>query len=130
MLTLHSKLPLLFLATCALATPGCYVELGTDGETSVAEPPADSDPAPAPAPGCEIAECQSYCDFGGACAFEEGAANECVNDCLDRCDDGWSDEGDAAIIECVSTSFPDSWCESGLLESCCHELDGISDFCL
>ncbi len=123
---------LLFAAVSAAAASlsGCYVEVGTDGDETAEDLGGELDQAePEPSYACDIQECESFCYGGGKCSYDEGEEQHCVNDCLDACDDGWADDGDDAIMSCMAEHIGDVWCDAGLLDKCCSELDGWSDFC-
>lgn len=81
------------------------------------------------APSCDVAACDTFCSMGGDCNYDAVDAADCVTDCLDACDDGFADDGDAGIMACMQENLGDAWCDNGLLDACCAELDGWSDFC-
>lgn len=123
-------LVLTLVATSSLT--GCYLEVGTGGggdETEETESEEGTEEEVETDVGCDIYACENFCNYGGSCGYEEGTEGQCVTDCLESCDDGFSDEVDAAVMDCVDAEIADPWCTAGVLDKCCTQIDGFSDLC-
>lgn len=116
------------VAGAAFGLGGCYVEVGTDGEDEETEEVEAVD-APEEESTCDVSACDTFCNLGGDCNYDAVDAANCVTDCLDACDDGFSDEEDAVVMDCMTEQLGDVWCETGLLDKCCAEVDAWSDLC-
>lgn len=119
-----------FLAASSLT--GCYLQVGTGGgadESEETDTDAEETQGEPVDLGCDIYACESFCNYGGSCGYDEGSESQCVTDCLESCDDGFNDDVDAAVMACVDDAIADPWCADGVLDKCCTQIDGFSDLC-